>query len=160
MTTNVALGAFVVLGAVAVVAAAPVAGLVIGASVASNALVGGAVGLTVGAAALPLPISYLLSGASTADPEDANKTRLQRMAKEFVNIYKIVGGAIMSLLPSKPVPNEVHAPDDDWIAEDFGPYAGFGNGKVSRDFAETSPKGAGGTVQSAAPVAGTKFKQG
>jgi len=155
MTTNVALGAVAILGAAVIVAAAPVAGLVIGAMTASNALLGGAAGLAIGAVALPLPISYLLSGASTADPEDANKHRLQRMAKEFGNIYKAVAGAIMSLLPSKPVPNEIHTPDDDWHVEDFGPYAGFGNGKVERDFSASAQKGAGGPVQSASPAIST-----
>jgi hypothetical protein len=159
--SNYALAAFAVLGVAAVVAVAPVAGLVIGASVASNAVLGGAVGLAVGAAALPVPAAYLMTREPSTDPADAGKSRLQRMGEAIWGIYSAVGGAIMALLPSRPVPNVIHKPDDgdDWHVEDFGPYAGLGNGKVERDFAASAPKGAGAPVATAAPAAGTRLKR-
>ncbi|TAL32237.1 MAG: hypothetical protein EPN97_10030 [Alphaproteobacteria bacterium] len=82
----------------------PVAGAIIGASLAANGLAGGIAGFTLGALALPVPIAILQS----RKPEEG-KNRLQRIGSALGGLYgavfKASGGVVKStfspLLPKK-----------------------------------------------------------
>ena len=116
--SNVAGAALLALGVAVIVAAAPVGGALLGVALTTHALAGGAVGFTLGALALPLPMAIL--STKNAAPKDAGKSRLRRIGEDILSLYKNVGEIGVSIfkdvvvepLKKKPAPF-VPRPDSD-----------------------------------------------
>lgn len=127
---HVATGAFVVLGIGAVVVAAPVIGAVAGAALATNAAAGAAIGFTAGFLGLQVPVASLFALNET--PENEGKSRLWKIGKELLGIYKAAGEVISEFVKDavRPAPKPVFnkpEPDyeDPFIVEDLTPsFAG------------------------------------
>ncbi len=144
MMANYAAAAFVALGVVVVVAAAPVGGALLGASLTGSTWLGGAAGFGLGMAALPVPYGLLI----TKDDTGNGKSRTLRVAEEIVGLYKSVGeiavgitrdvlGAVFKKKPAPFVPRVDN--DDPYRLENGGAeteaQSRLGSATVSKDFA-------------------------
>lgn len=136
---HVATGAFVVLGLGAVVVAAPVIGAVAGAALATNAATGAAIGFAAGLLGLQTPVAALFALNET--PENAGKSRLWKIGKELIGMYKGAGEVIYEFAKDKltPAPKPVFLkpePDneDPFRIEDLTPsFAGAATKTAAAD---------------------------